>query len=187
MALRGTPTRRTTDRLEDAASWLLVAAGLFVLLLSYGIGAQAHVQFAERGRAESAERSPAVARLLSDTTAAGSLDPRSSTVVVPATWQDRSGSTRTGLIVAPRGIQTGRTVPIWTDTAGAAVPAPLSETGALLSGLIAGVVVFTIGVGLLYGLWALLRRATLAANCARRDAEWREVAPVWTRGNGTRG
>jgi len=41
------------------------------------------------------------------------------------------------------------------------------------------------GAGLLFGLWALVRRATMAANCARWEDEWREVAPNWTRG--TRG
>jgi len=38
------------------------------------------------------------------------------------------------------------------------------------------------GIGLLYGLWALVRRATMTANCARWDDEWREVAPNWTHG-----
>jgi hypothetical protein len=38
------------------------------------------------------------------------------------------------------------------------------------------------GIGLLFGLWALVRRATMVANCARWEDEWREVAPNWTRG-----
>jgi len=35
---------------------------------------------------------------------------------------------------------------------------------------------------LLFGLWALVRRAAMAANCARWEDEWREVAPNWTHG-----
>jgi hypothetical protein len=41
-----------------------------------------------------------------------------------------------------------------------------------------------VGIGLLFGFLALVRRATLAANCARWQEEWREVAPLWTRSEG---
>jgi hypothetical protein len=38
------------------------------------------------------------------------------------------------------------------------------------------------GIGLLFGLWVVVRRVTMAANCARWEDEWREVAPNWTHG-----
>jgi len=58
----------------------------------------------------------------------------------------------------------------------------MTEQDALLIGLIGGGVALAGGIGLLYGLWALVRRATMTANCARWDDEWREVAPNWTHG-----
>jgi len=40
MAPHTKSARRTTDRVEDVAAWVLIAAGLLVVLFSYGIGAQ---------------------------------------------------------------------------------------------------------------------------------------------------
>ena len=57
MALRTKSARRTSDRVEDLAAWVLVAAGLFVVLFSYGFGTQFYDQGLERARVESAERS----------------------------------------------------------------------------------------------------------------------------------
>lgn len=73
---------------------------------------------------------------------------------------------------------------IWIDASGANVPAPTSAREAGLVGLIAGGMALAVGIGLLFGLFALVRRATLTANCARWEAEWREIAPRWIRGEG---
>ena len=187
MALRIASARRTTDRIEDVAAWVLIAAGLLVVLFSCDVGVQIHNQSLERVRVEIAERAPTAARLLSDSRVNSSANPNSATVVVPATWHDRFGSPHNGLVMAPRGLRAGATVAIWTDSSGAMVPAPMTKEGALLIGLIGGGVALAAGIGLLFGLWALVRRATMAANCARLDEEWREVAPNWTHGDGTRG
>jgi len=40
---------------------------------------------------------------------------------------------------------------------------------------------------LLACLWVILRRVTLAYNCASWEREWGEVAPIWSRGEGKRG
>ena len=40
MALHTKPARRTSDRVEDVAAWVLIAAGLLVVLFSYGVGTQ---------------------------------------------------------------------------------------------------------------------------------------------------
>lgn len=184
MAVRSQPARRTTDRIESLAVWILIAAGLLVVLLSCGIGFRAHGEVLERGRMESAARTPAVARLLADSTVINFANAASSSVMVPATWQDPSGSPRTGLVAAPRGLHAGGTIAIWVDASGANVPAPTSAQDAGLVGLIAGGMALAVGIGLLLGLLALVRRTTLAANCARWEAEWREVAPRWIRGEG---
>jgi hypothetical protein len=184
MAMRTQPVRRRTDRIEDVAVWILIAAGLLVVLLSCGIGFRVHDDLLERGRMESAARTPTVARLLADSSVINSANAASSSVMVPATWQDPSGAPRTGFIEAPRGLHAGGSVAIWIDASGAKVPAPTSAEDAVVIGLVAGGMALGVGIGLLVGLWALIRRATLAANCARWEAEWREVAPRWIRGEG---
>jgi len=187
MTLHTKPARRTTDRIEDMVAWILVAAGLLVVLLSVTVGVRVHDQLVERGRVESAMRTPATARLLSGSTVIDAGNAGSSTVMVRATWQDRSGSPRTGIVAAPRGLHIDSTMAIWIDASGAQVPAPTSAQAAELSGVIAGGVALGVGLGLLVGVWALVRRATLAANCARWQEEWHDVAPLWTRGEGPRG
>ena len=52
MALRINSARRTTDRIEDMAAWVLIAAGLLVVLFSYGVGVQFHNQGLQRVRVE---------------------------------------------------------------------------------------------------------------------------------------
>jgi hypothetical protein len=136
-------------------------------------------------KVESAERTPTEARLLADVEPSSSLSSRSSTVVAQATWRDRVGAAHDGFVMVPRGLRAGGKVAIWTDVSGASAPAPLTNQDALLIGLAGGGLALACGVGLLFGLWALVRRATMAANCARWEDEWREVAPNWTRG--TRG
>jgi hypothetical protein len=44
MALRTNSVRRTTDHMEDAAAWVLVAVGLLVVLFSCGFGKQFYDQ-----------------------------------------------------------------------------------------------------------------------------------------------
>jgi hypothetical protein len=174
--------RRTTDRVEDVAAWVLIAAGLLVVLFSYGVGAQIYNQGVGRVQLERGERVPTSARLLSDADVTSSVDSRSSTVMAPVTWQDRFGSTHNDVVMVTRGLPAGGTVAIWTDATGAKVPAPMTEQDALLCALIGGGVALVGGIGLLFGLWALVRRATMAANCARWEDEWRVVAPNWTPG-----
>ena len=182
MALRTNSAWRTTDRVEDVAAWVLIAAGLLVVLFSYGIGAQVYNQSLGRVQLERAERVPTSAQLLSDADVTSSVNSRTSTVMAPAIWPDRFGSTHHDLVMVARGLRAGGKIAIWTDATGAKVPAPMTEQDALLIGLIGGGVALAGGIGLLYGLWALVRRATMTANCARWDDEWREVAPNWTHG-----
>jgi hypothetical protein len=174
--------RRTTDRVEDMAAWVLIAAGLLVVLFSYVIGAQVYNQSLGRVQLERAERVPTSAQLLSDADVTSSVSSRTSTVMAPAIWQDRFGSTHNGLVMVTRGLRAGGKVDIWTDAAGAKVPAPMTEQDALLCVLIGVGVALAGGIGLLLGLWAVVRRATMASNCARWEDGWREVAPKWTHG-----
>ena len=119
MALRTKSARRMTDRVEDMAAWVLMAAGLLVVLFSYGVGAQSYNQGLEQVQMQSAERAPAEATLLSDAQLNNSMSSSSSTVMAAATWQDRVGAAHDGFVMVPRGLRAGGTVAIWTDVSGA--------------------------------------------------------------------
>ena len=94
MAPHTKSARRATDRVEDVAAWVLIAAGLLVVLFSYGIGAQIYNQSLGRVQLERAERVPTSARLLSDADVTSSVDSRSSAVMAPCALRSPA---RTGL------------------------------------------------------------------------------------------
>ena len=48
-------------------------------------------------------------------------------------------------------------------------------------------VTFLAGASVLAALWGAVRRITLSYNCAAWEREWRAVAAIWSRGEGTRG
>lgn len=187
METRSVRYRRTTDRIEDVTSWLLIAAGIVLIALSCAFGLGTSSTMAERARTEAQDRAPAVARLHTASAAtAGDLAARSP-VMVAASWPDRQGVEHTGLVSAPAQLQAGSTVPIWIDRTGALVPAPLSATDVLVCSVIAAVVAFGLGAGTLTLIWLLVRRATLAHNYAQWEREWRAVAPIWSKGEERRG
>ena len=93
----------------------------------------------------------------------------------------------TGLVRAPQGLDAGTTVTIWIDRSGAAVPEPMSARNGLeMAGITAGAVIFA-GLAALAVLWAVLGRVLMTCNSAAWEQEWRQVAPLWSRGQGKRG
>ena len=91
MALRARRTGRWTDRVEDATAWILLAAGLLVVLLGGVFGIGVHDRLADQARAEALDRTPAVATLLNAAPTIGSDSTLSTPVEAAATWRDRSG------------------------------------------------------------------------------------------------
>ncbi|MBV9923331.1 MAG: hypothetical protein JOY78_21145 [Pseudonocardia sp.] len=167
-------------------SRVLVAAGLLVVLISLAVGVTVDLRMAKQAAAQDTQHLRAVAHLLVDAPAVGSTYADASPVMVPASWSDRRGGQHTGLVAASQGLRAGSVVTIWTDVSGAKVAAPASAGQALVGGVVAGGMALGGGFLVLVGLWALVRRATLAANCARWEQEWREIAPSWTRGDDKR-
>jgi hypothetical protein len=47
--------------------------------------------------------------------------------------------------------------------------------------------IIVVGVMVQAVVWAVLQRVLMAYNCAGWEREWRQVAPLWSRGEGTRG
>src|SRR5690348_7145881 len=187
MARRAGRAGRWTDRAEDAAAWVLLAAGLLLIIFGCARGVGLHQQLVERARTEALDRTPAVATLLEPAPTIGSDYAAGVPLWVRATWRDRSGVPHTGTVTAPEGLAAGRAVPIWIDPSGAAVSEPISHGAALGMATITTVIIIVTGAGVLAALWGILRRITMSYNCAMWEREWREVAPTWSRGEGMRG
>jgi len=125
--------------------------------------------------------------LLEDAPTIASAYATGAPVGVNATWSDRWGTPRTGIVTAPQGLAAGSAVRIWIDASGASVARPTSAQDALAVAAFAAVAVIGACLGALACLWETVRRVTLAYNCAAWEREWREVAAVWSRGEGKRG
>ena len=67
------------------------------------------------------------------------------------------------------------------------MPEPISDSDALAMATVTAAVIFLAGASVLAALWGAVRRITLSYNCAAWEREWREVAAIWSRGEGTRG
>jgi hypothetical protein len=187
MALRARRTGRWTDRVEDATAWVLLAAGLLVILFGWGFGIRVHDRLADQARAEALDRTPAVATLLNAAPTIGSDSTLSAPVEAAATWRDRSGVFHTGIVSATQGSDAGSTLQIWIDRSGAAVPEPTSDGEVLEMATITAVITVLAGALVLAALWGIVRHITLSYNCAAWEREWREVAAIWSRGEGRRG
>jgi hypothetical protein len=187
MALRKGRPARWTDRVEDMAAWLLLAAGLLVILFACTSGIGVHDRMVQQGRAEALDRTATSATLLERSPLIASPYNNGAPIPVLATWEDRSGMERTGLVTAPQGLAKGSVLPIWIDRSGASVPEPTTSGDALaLAGMIIGLIISG-GLAALAVLWAVLRHVLMSYNCAAWEREWRDVAPLWSRDGGKRG
>jgi hypothetical protein len=180
-------TGRWTDRLEDATAWILLAAGLLVVLFGSLFGIGVHDRLVDQARVEALDRMPAIATLVNASPTIGSDSTLSTPLWTAATWTDRSGEAHPGTLPAPQGLDAGRTFQIWIDRAGAPMPEPISDSDALAMGTVIAAVTFLAGASVLAALWGAVRRITLSYNCAAWEREWREVAVIWSRGEGRRG
>lgn len=188
MARHAGRTSRWTDRVEDVAAWMLLVAGLLLVLFGWLIGVGVYDRLIQQGRAEALDRTPTSATLPIDAPTVASVYATGPAAVgANAVWHDRFGVAHTGIVTAPQGLEAGGTVAIWIDRSGSAVPEPTSSGDAFAAAAISAVVVIVGGASVLAGLWALVRRVLLAYNCAAWEQEWRAVAPIWSRGEGKRG
>jgi hypothetical protein len=161
--------RRTTDRIEDVAAWVLLAAGMVLIVVSCTVGLGMGGRPDERAQSD-ADRAPGAAPLVTAS---------------PTLSGDGAARSRTA----------GRTAPTWLSRTDPPASVPMSvptsvPTSVVKDGLVGPVaatgVVLGLGAVLLTGLWVVVRRATFAYNCAQWEREWRAVAPVWSKGEGRR-
>ena len=105
MASRARRTDRWTDRVEDATAWILLAAGLLVVLLAGVYGSAVHDRLTDQARAEALDRTPAVATLLGAAPTIGS-DATLSMPVVRTSRAPEASAAKTSIqntrIILPR-------------------------------------------------------------------------------------
>jgi hypothetical protein len=168
-------TGRWTDRFEDATAWVLLAAALLVVLFGIGV----HDRLVDQARSRRVgphDGDRHLAERFTDSRVR--LNPQHAAV----DGSDLEGPIRR----SPHGLDAGRTVQIWIDRAGARVPEPISDSDALAMATVTAAVTFLAGASVLGALWGAVRRITLSYNCAAWEREWREVAVIWSRGEGRR-
>ena len=173
--------RRRTDRVEDTVAWLLTSAGILVLIVAGVLGHGGYLQGMERVRAEQANRVQVTAVLLQDPPQVaskwGSATPW---VHVPARWIDRSGQPHEGEIMVRTNARTGQQFPVWIDDRGEPTRPPADRLSPVSNGLSVAAGLLIMGAGVLWAVWAGVRRAILAHNARAWEREWAEIGPKWT-------
>ncbi|WP_214404360.1 Rv1733c family protein [Pseudonocardia lacus] len=173
--------RRGTDRLEDAAAWLLMIAGLLLVVLAVtaalGVGASATA----RARAETAERVEVPATVLRDAPEVAVLPgaglPR---VLTDVTWTEPDGTSRTGAALAPALTRAGQPVTVWLDRSGQPVDEPFDEASAGIAAVAVCVFVLMAGAVVLTTAWIGVRHGIAVLNGRGWEREWERVGPEWT-------
>ena len=148
---------RGTDRVEDAAAWVLTVSGMFLVIVAGMLGAGSYSQGMERVRSDQAERVQATAVVFADSSdriaEPGSAAPF---VRVPARWTDGAGVQHQGEVSAPSNSRAGTQVQVWLDARGEPTRPPSTELGAVLDGLVIAVTV---------SRWAAARSLVSGRDC----------------------
>jgi hypothetical protein len=172
---------RVTDRVDDAVAWVLLAAGLFLVVIAGATGLGVYGRESERAELESASRWQARAVLLEDAQlVAGDVGERLPFRAM-AHWTDRKGLDHSGVVDAGGRKPAGAEVQVWVDAAGDAAPAPVRPVNAVAGGVAAGFGVLCAGGTLLVALWFGVRGLTARHNARRWAREWERVEPDWRR------
>jgi hypothetical protein len=171
--------RRRTDRLEDAAAWVLTAAALFVVLAAVFGGVWVHNDAVLRGRVAAQERTPVAAVLLSD--GAIPYDGPGLESLHMARYLDAGGAEHDVLVTVVGQPSAGKVVRMWVDGDGRLVPSPPDGLDALVLGVTAAAAIVVVGWAVLVGLWLGVRRRLAVRNAAEWTREWAEVEPRWSR------
>lgn len=171
--------RRRTDRIEDAVSWVLTAAGLFVALLGLVVGLDVHGALLDHGRAAARDRTQVEAVL---TTAAPVVQEHSAgtLVVRTARYTDQAGRQHDTLVTVTGSPPEGAVAPVWIDHNGRATTAPPTGVDAVVLGVLVGLGIVVAGVLLLVATWRAMRWQLDRRNAAGWAAEWARVEPEWS-------
>jgi hypothetical protein len=175
---------RAGDRFEGLVLVIAIAVALLGLPFAAAVGSELYVSQSIESREQTSTRHQAVAVLLVDAPPfTGTIDRGSGvqTSEVPASWELPDGTVRTGEVTANDGAKVGHAVRIWVDDKGSVVGPPMSSVGAGLSAVMVAVLLWAALIGVMAGLYLLVRLAN-QRSCLRRWAdEWAAIGPEWTR------
>lgn len=183
-AVWGNPLARDVDRRQAGLRMVLITLWVLVIPIAAVVGylvssdglAKVHTQARDRVATTAVLTEPAPAMVF---TASGV--PVLGTTPVAARWEAPDGTTHHGNIPAQAGSVVGTTVDIWTDRSAAPAEAPLSSTGAVVTGILVTVFMTLFWGLLLAGVLKFCARTFDHRRSAEWDRDWARVAPLWCR------
>lgn len=175
--------RRPTDRVEDAVAWLLVAAGLLLVLLIGSVVGAVYQDGLERVSAERSGRHQVPAELLAVPESAGPTLGRAGRVESrTARWVDPQGRPHTGRVTVTPGTARdaqGRLL-IWVDDTGRTTRPPATPEQTGQAAVLVAIAMAAAGAVALGGIWLGVRAVLDRLNDARWEREWAQVGPRWS-------
>jgi hypothetical protein len=201
--------RRVTDRVEDAAAWVLIAAALLLAVLAGCVGAAVHADGLQRSATETAQRRQVAAEVLAEAppdllaevrtgitpgTLPEAVPPAGRYRTALARWTAPDGRPVTGRIpvaaATPAGragmagrlptVVPGRQLLIWVDAAGGPTRPPSTPTQAVQAGVVAAVTLLLLGLIALGAAWLGVRALVTRSNDRRWERDWARVGPRWS-------
>jgi hypothetical protein len=165
---------------EDAAAWLLATIALFMLLLAIWGAAAVHADALDQSRLQHGQRTQIEAVPLNDPPTGYHAAESGEVAWRSVRFVDTSGSEHVADVPVAAVQPASDTVRLWVDRNDRVVPAPLTQTDAVVIGAIAGISIIALGAAVLASLWCGLRRLLDVRNSLAWDQEWAEVEPVWS-------
>lgn len=179
LALDRNPMRRRVDRAE---AWLTALTVLLLLVAAPITGAH----FAAQRQADQQTHHRAAPTYRVTATVGGAARGGTTQMAGPsaeraARWTAPDGTPRSGSVIAPYSLRSGRTMTIWTDAHGRQKERPRSAEQMradawAYGGFVAGGIVLA-GLGVVWACRRLLDRRRFAD----WDAQWAQIAPHWMR------
>jgi hypothetical protein len=182
--------RRTADRIEDLATWVLIAAALLLVVVAAGVGGSVHRDGLARSAAESLQRRQVPAELLADERPVGShfrtvavrwAGPDGLPVTGRVALHPALPAGRAGAPTRPASVVPGDEVTIWVDGTGRPSRPPTTPAQAVQAGVVTAVTMLLLGLAALGGGWAGVRALVARSNDRRWEREWARVGPRWSR------
>ena len=172
--------RRRSERVQCAIGWMLLLAGVVMVVVAAFTASSAYRAGLERIKTDAAARTTVVGVLLDDAPPIGSGPSRPTRV----SYVDQVGRAQVGQVPVTGNLAAGTPVRVEVDGTGRVGVEPPSPGDAVFSAVAAATAVTLGGILLLVFAWMGIRAAVLATNCSAWEREWRLVEPRWS-GRGT--
>ena len=166
--------------MEDAAAWMVTAAGLFVLLLACSAGSTCIVPSVTWGVLPSG-KGPRWTRSWFADAPLWEQEPAGPAVASrPARYTDAAGRQREVVLIIPGRPPTGTVVAVWVDREGAMTARPPTPADAVVLGVVTALGITAVGGVALLAVSIVVRRQSDRRNAAAWAREWAHVEPEWS-------